>query len=99
VAASAEAHVTFTTFGLISDLNGNPVGYLKTRGICTMSESGSQYSGVTFAEVLDADGNALQSVEVANAGQRVELELPYTEAKKPRHSSPSAMNRSPSRRR
>jgi hypothetical protein len=66
----------YTSFGLISDLNGNLVGYLKARGIYTMSESGSQYSGVTFAEVLDTDGNVLQSVEVTNAGQRIELELP-----------------------
>ena len=66
----------YTALGLISDLSGNLVGYLKTRGIYTMSQSGNDYSGTTFAEVLDADGNVLFSVEVTNVGQRIQLELP-----------------------
>ena len=66
----------YTAFELISDLSGNLVGYLKVRGIYTVSESGNEYSGTTFAEVLDADGNVLFSVDVTNAGQRIQLELP-----------------------
>ncbi len=66
----------YTALGLISDLSGNLIGYLKTRGIYTMSASGNEYSGTTFAEVLDADGNVLFSIEVTNSGQRIRLELP-----------------------
>ena len=66
----------YTALGLISDLSGNLVGYLKTRGIYAMSPSGNEYNGTTFAEVLDADGNVLFSVEVTNTGQRIQLELP-----------------------
>ena len=67
----------FSAMGLISDLNGNLVGYLKTRGIYTLSPSGNEYSGTTVAEVLDADGNPLfPAIEVTNAGRRIQLELP-----------------------
>jgi len=66
----------YTALGLISDLSGNLVGYLKTRGIYTMSQSGNDYSGTTFAEVLDADRNVLFSVEVTNVGRRIQLERP-----------------------
>lgn len=67
----------YSAMGLISDLNGNLVGYLKTRGIYTLSPSGNEYSGTTVAEVLDADGNPLfPAIEVTNAGRRIQLELP-----------------------
>jgi hypothetical protein len=66
----------YTALGLISDLSGNLIGSLKTRGVYTMSASGNEYSGTTFAEVLDADGNVLFSVEVTNSGQRIRRELP-----------------------
>ena len=66
----------YTTFELISDFSGNLVGYLKVRGVYTVSESGNQYTGVTLAQILDTGGNVIFSVEVTNAGQRIILELP-----------------------
>lgn len=71
-------HRTFayTSFGLISDLNGNLVGYLKARGIYTVSASGNEYSGTTHVQILDADGNVLESITVTNEGRRIIMELP-----------------------
>jgi len=66
----------YTSLGLISDLSGNLVGYLKVRGVYTVSQSGNEYSGTSFAQILDADGNVLFSVDVTNAGQRIQVELP-----------------------
>jgi hypothetical protein len=66
----------YTQLGLISDLSGNLVGFLKVRGIYMVSKSGNEYSGSSFAEVLDTDGNVLFSVNVTNAGQRIHVELP-----------------------
>jgi hypothetical protein len=64
----------YTAFELISDLSGNLLGYLKVRGILTVSQSGNEYNGTSFAEVLDTDGNVLFSVDVTNAGQRIQVE-------------------------
>ena len=66
----------YTAFELISDLSGNLVGFLKFRGTYTVSTSGAEYEGTTFAEILDTDGNVLTSVTVINAGQRIQIELP-----------------------
>ena len=66
----------YTSRALISDLSGNLVGYLKVRGIYTVSESGDRYSGDSFAEVVDTDGNVLFSVSVTNTGERIKLDLP-----------------------
>ena len=53
----------YTSLELISDLSGNLVGYLKVRGTYTVSTSGNEYSGTSFAEILDTDGNVLFSVD------------------------------------
>lgn len=66
----------FTAYELISDLSGNLLGYLKVRGIYTLSPSGNQYTGSSRAEILDTNGNVLSAIDVANAGQRIQLELP-----------------------
>jgi len=66
----------YTAFELISDLGGNLVGYLKVRGIYTVSQSGNEYTGTSFAQILDPDGVVLFSVEVTNSGQRIQVELP-----------------------
>jgi hypothetical protein len=66
----------YTVLELISDLTGNLVGYLKVRGSYTVSQSGNEYTGISFAQVLDADGSVLYAVEVINAGQRIHVELP-----------------------
>ena len=61
---------------MLSDLSGNLTGYLKVRGVFSVSQSGNEYTGTSFAELLDADGNVLFSVEVTNTAQRIQLELP-----------------------
>ena len=61
---------------LISDLSGNLVGYLRVRSDLTVSESGNEYTGTSLAEILDPDGNVLFSVPVANAGLRIQVQLP-----------------------
>jgi hypothetical protein len=66
----------YTGLELISDLSGNLVGYLKARGVYTVSQSGNEFSGTTRAEVLDAEGNVLFSVDVTNTGQRIHAERP-----------------------
>lgn len=66
----------YTQFELISDLSGNLVGHLKVRGIFTVSNSGNEFTGKSFAEIFDTDGNVLFSVEVTNAALRIRLELP-----------------------
>jgi hypothetical protein len=66
----------YTSFALISDLSGNLVGYLKVRGIYTVSQSGNEYDGTSFATILDTNGHVLFSVEVTNAGRRIQVELP-----------------------
>ena len=66
----------YTSLALISDLNGNLAAYLKVRGIYTVSASGNQYEGTSFAQVLAPNGNVLFSVDVTNAGQRIQIELP-----------------------
>jgi hypothetical protein len=66
----------YSVLYMISDLNGNLVGYLKVRGVFTVSQSGNEYNGTSFAQVLDTDGNILFSVEVTNTAQRIQIELP-----------------------
>ena len=70
------ARFAYSQIELISDLSGNLVGYLKVRGIYTVSQSGDEYAGNSFAEIFDTAGNVLFSVDVTNAGQRIQLELP-----------------------
>ena len=65
----------YTALELISDSSGNLVGYLKVRGSYTVSQSGNDYTGTSFAEVLDPDGVVLFSVSVTNAGKRIQVEL------------------------
>ncbi len=66
----------YTSRELISDLSGNLVGYLKVRGVYTVSESGDEFTGTSFAEIVDTDGNLLFSVSVTNTGERIKLDLP-----------------------
>jgi hypothetical protein len=68
--------LAYTQIELISDLSGNLVGQLKVRGVYTVSASGNEYDGVSFAEIILTDGTVVFSSEVANAGKRIELELP-----------------------
>jgi hypothetical protein len=65
----------YTQLELISDLNGNLIGYLKVRGIYTL-DSKNEYPGTSTAEILDTEGNVLVSVDVTNKGQRIGVELP-----------------------
>jgi hypothetical protein len=68
--------LAYTQLELISDLSGNLVGYLKVRGIYTVSASGNEYTGNSVAQIFDTDGNVLFEVQVANAGNRIVVELP-----------------------
>ena len=71
----SERTFAYTSRELISDLSGNLVGYLKVRGVYTVSESGDEYTGTSLAEIVDTDGNLLFSVSVTNTGERIKLEL------------------------
>jgi hypothetical protein len=66
----------YTQLELISDLSGNLAGYLKVRGIYTVSASGHDYTGTSVAQIFDTNDNVLFEVEVANAGHRIVVELP-----------------------
>ena len=66
----------YTSFELISDLSGNLVGFLKVRGIYTVSRSGNEYTGTSLAQIVDTDGNVLFSSQVTNTGRRIVVELP-----------------------
>jgi hypothetical protein len=66
----------YTQRTLLSDLNGNLTGYLKVRGVYTVSDSGNEYTGTSFAEVFDTNDVLLFSVWVTNAAQRIQVELP-----------------------
>ena len=66
----------YTSFELISDLGGSLVGYLKVRGIYTVSQSGNDYAGTSLAQITDVDGIVVFSLEVTNAGKRILVELP-----------------------
>jgi hypothetical protein len=68
--------LAYTQVELISDLSGNLIGHLKVRGVYTVSASGNAYDGVSFAEVILTDGTVVFSSDVANAGERIQLELP-----------------------
>jgi len=77
----AWAHLEQRTFAyasreLISDLSGNLFGYLKVRGVYAVSASGDEYTGTSFAEVVDVDGHVLFSGSVTNTGERIKVELP-----------------------
>ena len=71
-----ERRFAYTSLELISDLGGSLVGYLKVRGIYTVSRSGNDYTGTSVAQILDVDGNVVFSAEVTNAGKRILVELP-----------------------
>ena len=60
----------------ISDLSGNLVGYLKVRGIYTVSGSGHEYTGTSVAQIFDTAANLLFEVQVDNEGRRIVIELP-----------------------
>ena len=66
----------YTSRELVSDLSGNLFAHLKVSGVYTVSESGNAYAGRSFAELVDVAGNILFSGEVANQGERIQLELP-----------------------
>lgn len=66
----------YTSFELISDLGGTLVGYLKVRGIYTVSANGDSYTGTSFAQIIGTDGAVLYEVEVVNKGRRIKIELP-----------------------
>jgi hypothetical protein len=73
-----ERTFAYTQHELISDLGGNLVGFLKVRGTLIVSESGNEWAdgSISFAEILDTNGNVVFSVWVTNEAQRIQLELP-----------------------
>jgi hypothetical protein len=66
----------YTQLELVSDLSGNLIGYLKVRGIYTVSGSGHQYTGTSVAQIFDTAGTVLFEVQVDNIGNRIVVELP-----------------------
>ena len=69
----------YTQLELFSDLKGNLTGFLKVRGIYTLSGSGDAYTDTSYYQVLDTDRNPLvPSVAgyVNNVGERIRVELP-----------------------
>ena len=69
-----ERTFAYSVLYMLSDLGGNLTGYLKVRGVYTVSQSGNEYSGTSFAQVLDANGNVRFSVDVTNTAQRIQIE-------------------------
>ena len=74
--ATESREFAYTQRNLLSDLSGNLVGFLKVRGIYTLSVSGDEYEGTSFFEVFDANGDLQVSGEVTNVGKRIGVELP-----------------------
>jgi hypothetical protein len=69
----------YTNKELLSDLSGNLTGFLKVRGIYTLSGSGDEYTGTSYFELLATDDKTVQaSGNVTNAGKRIRVELPPT---------------------
>jgi hypothetical protein len=69
----------YTNKELFSDFKGNLTGFLKVRGIYTLSGSGDEYTGTSYFEVLATDDKTVQtSGNVTNAGKRIRVELPPT---------------------
>ena len=68
--------IAYTQLELISDLSGNLTGYLKVRGIYTLSRSGDEYAGTSVAEIFDTADTLLFEVQVSNIGRRIVVELP-----------------------
>jgi hypothetical protein len=68
--------LAYTQLELISDLSGNLTGYLKVRGIYTVSASGHEYTGSSVAQIFDTAANLLFEVQVDNEGRRIVVELP-----------------------
>ena len=60
----AKRTFAYTAFELMSDLSGNLVGYLKVRGVYTVSASGNGTPERPPPRYSIADGHVLYSVEV-----------------------------------
>ena len=45
----------YTNVAVISDLNGNLVGFFKVRGVYQLDKSGDSYTGHSYYEFLDTD--------------------------------------------
>ena len=66
----------YTQLELISDLSGNLAGFLKVRGIYTVSKSEHEYTGTSVAQIFDTAATLLFEVQVGNTGRRIVVELP-----------------------
>jgi hypothetical protein len=61
---------------LLSDESGNLLGYLRVRGIYTVTDDGDKYNGSSTFVFTDVDNNALLTGDASNAGVRIQVELP-----------------------
>ena len=59
---------------LYSTADGTLIGYLKVKGRYTVDETGNAYTGQFLANVTDADGNVLFTVDGNNVGARISVE-------------------------
>jgi len=69
----------YTELELFSDLKGDLTGFLKVRGIYKLSDSGDEYTGTSYYEVLDTNRKSLVppvAGYVHNEGERIRVELP-----------------------
>jgi hypothetical protein len=77
----------YTNVAVISDLNGNLVGFFKVRGVYQLDNSGDSYTGHSYYEFLDTDHKPTNKPAspgwVCNDGVRITFEAPPTDVPPP----------------
>jgi hypothetical protein len=77
----------YTNVAVLSDLNGDLVGFFKVRGVYQLNNSGDSYTGHSYYEFLDTDHKPTNTPVppgwVCNDGVRITFEAPPTDVPPP----------------
>jgi hypothetical protein len=74
----------YTNVAVLSDLNGNLVGFFKVRGVYQLASSGDSYTGHSYFQFLDANHQDTgRDGWVCNDGMRINVEAPPKESPPP----------------